>query len=386
MDETRKPEPSSEWINVAPRAGVRKHFAPGQGLRFALFWPYSQTPIPSALVASRNPPVMDMRNHVELARAAEAAGLDFVLLPDGYASGSDQASDVGFQDPSTHGVLWALPLLLATERMGVLSTMHTTFMHPVQIARFGGHLDLLSGGRWGWNIVAGNRVGEARLFGHEELPEHALRYDMADENVRVVKELWQTPGAISHEGQNYRVQGRMRGPRPRTRPLMVSAASSERGRRFASEHCDYLFASITKPQDVAAIRADLDASAAETGRPAPPVLLFATAHIRDEPGAAQREWDEMQASLNPEAQKVWTSQLAKATHGGKLTRDFPVLLGTPEEVAQQARDLQSATGIAGFVLRMPLWGAEEARYLGRVLASLEATGHWTPPQKRGHGW
>jgi alkanesulfonate monooxygenase SsuD/methylene tetrahydromethanopterin reductase-like flavin-dependent oxidoreductase (luciferase family) len=378
--------PDENWVNVAPREGVRKRFEPGNGLRFALFWPYSKTLIPSALVASRNPDVMDMRNHVRLARAAEQAGLDFVLLPDGFASGSDDASNIGFQDPSTHGVLWALPLLLATERMGVLSTIHTTFIHPVQIARFGGHLDLLSGGRWGWNIVAGNRVGEARLFGHEELPEHALRYDMADESVRVVKELWQTPGAIQYEGENYKVQGRMRGPRPQSRPLLVSAASSARGRQFAAAHCDYLFASITKPSDVEVIRADLAANVAGTGRAQPPVLLFTTAHIRDEPGQAEREWDEMQESLNPAAQKVWSSQLAKATHGGKLTRDYPVLLGTPAEVAQQARELQAATGIAGFVLRMPLWGEQEAVYLGKVLRLLEASGHWTHPGKRAHGW
>lgn len=380
------PERSVGWIDATPREGVRKGFLPGQGLRFALFWPYSQTLIPSALVASRNPSVMELTSHVALARAVEEAGLDFVLLPDGYASGSDHASDIGFQDPSTHGILWALPLLLATDRLGVLSTIHTTFMHPVHIARFGGHLDLLSGGRWGWNVVAGNRPGEARLFGYDDVPDHDLRYDLADENVGVVKEIWQTAGAIGHEGAHYRVRGRMRGPRPVTQPLLVSAASSARGRAFAAAHCDYLFASITQPTDLVEIVADLAARAVETGRAAPPVLLFATAHIRGAPGEAERDWDEIQASLNPEAQKVWSAQLAKATHGGKLTRDYPVLLGTPEQVADQIRDLHAATGLAGFVIRMPLWGVREAGYLGQVLRLLEASGQWTDPRDRGHSW
>ena len=376
----------TEWIEASARHGVRKAFKPDDSLRFGLFWPYSRTPIPSALVASRNPEIMDIANHVRLARAVEKAGLDFVLLPDGYASGSDEASDIGFQDPSTHGVIWALPLILATERLGVLSTIHTTFVHPVQVARFGGHLDTLSGGRWGWNVVAGNRPAEARLFGFDGVPDHDMRYDLADECVRVVDRIWANPRAIDHDGAAYHVHGRMRGPRPEQRPLLVSAASSARGRGFAVEHCDYLFASITKPGDMEEIKVDLAAKAAALNKAAPPVLLFATLHIREEPGQARREWDEMQASLSPEAQKVWTSQLAKATHGGKLERDYPVLLGTPEEVAQQVTELRAQTGISGFVFRMPLWAPEEAERLGHVLQALRRAGQWTPPETRDFSW
>ncbi|MBM3517696.1 MAG: LLM class flavin-dependent oxidoreductase [Alphaproteobacteria bacterium] len=375
-----------EWVDASLRHGVRKTFAPDRSLRLGLFWPYSRTPIPSALVASRNPDVMEPANHVRLARAAEQAGLDFVLLPDGYASGSDDASEIGFQDPSTHGVIWALPLLLATQRMGVLSTIHTTFVHPVQIARFGGHLDHLSGGRWGWNVVAGNRPVEARLFGFDDVPDHDMRYDMADEVVQVVDKLWTNPRAIDHDGRYFHVHGRMRGPRPQSRPLLVSAASSARGRSFAAAHCDYLFASITKPADMSEIMADIAGKATALGKPTPPVLLFATAHIREEPGAAAHEWDEMQASLHPSAQKVWAAQLSKATHGGKLTRDYPVLLGTPEEVAAQILTLQDQTGLSGLVLRMPLWAPGEAVMLGRVLQVLERAGRWRPPHERHYAW
>jgi len=376
----------TEWIEASVRRGVRKSFKPDDTMRFGLFWPYSRTPIPSALVASRNPDIMDLGNHVRLARAVEKAGLDFVLLPDGYASGSDDASEIGFQDPSTHGVIWALPLILATERLGVLSTIHTTFVHPVQVARFGGHLDRLSGGRWGWNVVAGNRPVEARLFGFDDVPDHDMRYDLADECVQVVDKLWANPRAIDHDGAAFHVHGRMRGPRPDERPLMVSAASSARGRSFAVAHCDYLFASITRPEDMAEIRADLVRKSAVVGKEPPPILLFATLHIREEPGLARHEWDEMQESLSPEAQKVWISQLAKATHGGKLVRDYPVLLGTPAEVAEQINELRAQTAISGFVFRMPLWAPEEAERLGLVLKELQRTGQWRPPETRGYSW
>jgi alkanesulfonate monooxygenase SsuD/methylene tetrahydromethanopterin reductase-like flavin-dependent oxidoreductase (luciferase family) len=377
---------TTEWIEASARHGVRKPFRPDSSLRFGLFWPYSRTPIPSALVAQRNPDVMDLGNHVRLAREVEKAGLDFILLPDGYASGSDDASDIGFQDPSTHGVLWALPLILATERLGVLSTIHTTFVHPVQIARFGGHLDQLSGGRWGWNVVAGNRPVEARLFGFDDVPDHDVRYDMADEVVRVVDQLWANPRAIDHDGTHFHVHGRMRGPRPMARPLLVSAASSARGRGFAAAYCEYLFASITKPADLVEIRADLASKSASIGKTPPPVLLFATVHVREEPGVAVREWEEIEQSLHPSAQKAWAAQLSKATHGGKLNRDYPVMLGTPKEVADQILDLQRQTGLSGFVLRMPFWAPHEAQLLGLVLAELGRAGHWSPPSARDWSW
>lgn len=372
------------WEATHSPASVRKQRSQDASLRFGIFWPYSRTPVPSAFVASQNPDVLDLDAHIALARGFEDAGLDFLLLPDGYASGSDAASEIGFQDPSTHGVLTAVPLILATKRIGVLSTMHTTFLHPVHVARFGGHLDQLSGGRWGWNIVAGNRPNEARLFGFEDLPDHDLRYDMAEENVTAVKALWTEHQGISHQGANYRIEGRMRGPRPAAQPLLVSAASSSRGRRFAVAHCDYLFASITAPSDIAEIRADIRRHAVD--RPELPILLFATMLVREEAGEAERLWDRVQESLHPEAQKVWSSQLAKATHGGKLTRDYPVLLGTPAEVARQMMQLREETGIAGFVLRMPFWGREEATRTGAVLAHLQSYGAWCPPSSRQHCW
>ena len=57
-------------------------------MRFGVFWPYSRTLIPSATIASRNPDVLDVNNHIALARAAEAIGMDFALVADGYSPAS----------------------------------------------------------------------------------------------------------------------------------------------------------------------------------------------------------------------------------------------------------------------------------------------------------
>ena len=110
-------------------------------MRFGLFWPKAATMLPSARMAELNPDVLDLDNHLELARACEAVALDFILLGDGHAPGSDEGSLIGFQDPSMHAIILAAPIIMATRHLGVFTTMHTPFLHPTQIARFGSHLD-----------------------------------------------------------------------------------------------------------------------------------------------------------------------------------------------------------------------------------------------------
>jgi FMNH2-dependent dimethyl sulfone monooxygenase len=137
----------------------------------------------------------------------------------------------------------AVPLILATSHIGIVSTLHTTFLHPVVIARLGAHLDWVSGGRWGWNIVNGFREHEARLFGLDGLAPDG-GYELTQESVDIVRALWANPPAgISHNGKHFKVEGKIRRPVPDALPLMVSAAASSSGRAFAAANCDYLFTS-----------------------------------------------------------------------------------------------------------------------------------------------
>jgi alkanesulfonate monooxygenase SsuD/methylene tetrahydromethanopterin reductase-like flavin-dependent oxidoreductase (luciferase family) len=368
--------------------GFRKLRHRDKSMRFGLFWPYSRTLIPSATIASRNPDVLDLQNHVKLAQAIETAGLDFALIADGYAPASEDNSRVGFQDPSTNAVILAVPLIMATSRLGFISTMHTTFLHPVVIARLGAHLDWISGGRWGWNIVNGFRDHEARLFGFDGRMDHDGGYDQADEAVQVIKALWANPpGGIDHEGPRFKVKGRIRRPVPATVPLLVSAASSARGRIFAAKNCDYLFATPTEPEDVIDITADLEKGAAAAGRnDTPQILILSDVLIRDEPGRARAEYAELTGTIDDAAQKVWSSHLANVTHGKRKPGELMTFLGTPAEVAEQIIELHRATGITGLVLRLPLWSADEAVRLGPVLQQVGKAGIWLQPAQREYSW
>ncbi|MSQ70696.1 MAG: LLM class flavin-dependent oxidoreductase [Betaproteobacteria bacterium] len=370
---------------LAQRIAFRKPPPADSTMRFGIFWPYSDTFQPSTLLVERNPDVMDIGNHLALARATEEAGFDVILIADGFTTLSDRAVDIHFQDPSTNAVTLAPPLIMATSRIGIVSTIHTTYMHPVQIARYGAQLDALSGGRWGWNIVAGHRMKEALLFGFNDLPGHDLRYEMADECVRLIREIWESPKGVDHQGKHFTVKGRLRGPYPQGRPLLVSAASSGRGHDFAIEHCDYLFATVASALGIVEIRKDLEQRAADAKKAMPPLLTTAIVLVRDAPGEAEREYAEIMDSVDAEVFGMLGESRSTIIQGGKMA-DFPIFLGTAEQVAQQIIDLHRETGLTGLMFRLPYWTPEEVSRLKPVFARLEQAGVWIDPANRNYSW
>lgn len=364
---------------------IRKRWKPDGKLRFGVFWPYSRTLIPSVKIARRNPDVLDINNHIALARATEEAGFDFALIADGYAPASEKNSEIGFQDPSTNAVVWAPLLFAATRNLGFISTMHTAYLHPTIIARLGAHLDFLSGGRWGWNVVNGFRGHEAQLFGLEQL-DHDAGYDLSEEATTVVKALWKGDH-IRHKGARFKVEGKLRRPLPPETPLLVSAASSARGREYAGRHCNYLFAAPTNVDMVQQMASELRQHAAAAGRDhTPQVLMLSDLFIRDEPGRAAEEYAELIASQDAEAQKTWASHLATMKTPGRRPDEVRVFAGTVAEVAEQIIILHRESGIEGILCRLPLWHAEEASRFKAVLALLEKAGVWTPPAMRDFSW
>ena len=80
----------------------------------------------------------------------------------------------------------------ATTRIGLGATLSSTFYPPYHLARSLGTLDLLSGGRVAWNVVAPHGHLEAQNFGLHELPARDTRYDYADEVVEAVCKLWES--------------------------------------------------------------------------------------------------------------------------------------------------------------------------------------------------
>lgn len=140
----------------------------------------------------------------DLARLLERACFDYVLIEDSSYIGEsygastaiylENAIAVPRQDPSVIASL----MTTVTSRIGIVPTFGTYAYHPYLLARLVATLDQVSSGRIGWNAVTGSSDYAAMNFGLPGMPEHDLRYDMADEYMAAVRALWGSwePGAV----------------------------------------------------------------------------------------------------------------------------------------------------------------------------------------------
>ncbi|MDF2826121.1 MAG: luciferase-like monooxygenase, partial [Mycobacterium sp.] len=230
-------------------SSIKRRLPDGQ-LRFGLMWFNSQTPyLTSAVAAKSNPPVLDVNTQIVLARAAESAGFDFLFLADTYVGHGEHNARIGHAEPRLYSPVWGAVLATATEHIGIASTLHTKYLPPAVIARMGANLDVVSGGRWAWNIVPGTM--DDAIIGMAPL-DHAERYAHATEAVRAVKALWQSRGEpVEFEGDFHQFSGRLVGPHPIQEPwpLLFNAGVSPAGQQLIATECDYGFFTLVDDLD-----------------------------------------------------------------------------------------------------------------------------------------
>jgi FMNH2-dependent dimethyl sulfone monooxygenase len=366
------------------------------------FFPSGQTNLVWSDEAARRTPRINRDNLLELARTAEQVGFDALFIADNWSGHQREAERAGHQSPAFHAPLLAMGIFAVTDHIGVITTFHTTHHKPAHVARMGATLDAFSGGRWGWNCVTGHSQDEAALFG-EQFIEHDERYAMAAEFVEIVERLWADQEPIDFEGKYYRVQGRIKAPRPvqQPRPLLVSAGASRAGTQFAADWCDALVTLAKDDDGLRAVDGRLRALTAANRRDVG-TWPFCVTLIRDGDGQAEEEFEQLLKSLNADAARelaadiLGSIQTAKAMFeemgeeqairafgsGGAEVQ----LIGTPEQVAARLISLKQKANASGVLLNFPLWSPEEIRGFGRVLPYLREAGVWSPPQEREWSW
>lgn len=190
---------------------------------------------------------------------AEAGKFDFLFVADGlYINEKSIPHFLNRFEPLT--VLSALASI--TQRLGLVGTLSTSYSEPFTTARQFASLDHLSNGRAGWNVVTSPLEGSAKNFSRAQHPDHALRYRIADEYLRVVKGLWDSwegdafvrdkasgqffdPDklhALDHHGDFFQVAGPLNiGRTPQGRPIIFQAGASADGKGLAARHADAIF-------------------------------------------------------------------------------------------------------------------------------------------------
>jgi len=217
---------------------------------------------------------LDIGYFERLAQLAESVMFDSVFLADHVSLENTARRPSGRIDPLT--MLTAVAR--TTTRIGLIATASTSYNDPYNLARRFASLDLISGGRAGWNIVTTPGDASAQNFGLAAQPSHHERYQRADEFVAVAEKLWDSweddairadrdagvwadeskIHTIDHRGRFFSVRGPLNIPRsPQGHPVLVQAGSSEDGKDFAARHAEAVFTAQHTLADGLAFYADL---------------------------------------------------------------------------------------------------------------------------------
>jgi alkanesulfonate monooxygenase len=241
--------------------------------------------------------VTDWRHYVRLAQIAERGTFDAIFFADNVGIPASRPKTLArsqlvyFFDP----VVLLSVIAPQTEKIGLISTVSTSYLPPYHLARKFASLDIISGGRTGWNLVTSGSDFEAQNFGLDHQTPHDVRYRRAREYVEVVTGLWDSwdddafiydkaagrffdPEALhplDHHGEFYSVRGPLQTGRPiQGRPVIVQAGSSDDGQDLAAATAEVVFTAQQSLEGAQAFRRGLLERVAMAGRSAGEVLVM----------------------------------------------------------------------------------------------------------------
>jgi long-chain alkane monooxygenase len=301
--------------------------------------------------------------HIELARALERACFDYLLLedslfvPDNYGDSMEFYLARALRAPK-NDPLPLVPLLAqATTHLGLVPTISTSFYPPYLLARLIATLDLMSKGRVGCNFVTSTAERAAQNFGLDAHLEHDLRYEMADEFVDLVTQLWSSwdadaivmdrnagifvdhtkVRAINFKGRFFSSRGPLNTARPpQGRPVLVQAGGSPQGQKFAAKHMDSVIAAVSTVGEMKMFRGDLRKRLAAEGRDPESCKLFfvISPTLGETNGEAQERFRRRQAQREA-APELTLAQMGSLTDIDFSTFDLDAPIGELSTNGQQ---------------------------------------------------
>lgn len=339
---------------------------------------------------------------------------DAMAMARGHDGTTDAVISAGakggiYLDPVT--VMSAVAAVTSSLRLGC--TISTSFMPAYDIARRMATLHQLSSGRAAWNIVTSAYDYEAQNMGLTGLEPKEERYRTADRVTQEVLEIWAsfTEDALimdTDTGQfadPARIQPTASGVGPLTlpgdvngkRPMLLQAGASPTGMDFAARWADATFMVAADASQAKQIRAELRDRATQAGRnPDELTTLMAIQPIVAETEeAAQAKLQQLKDLIDPDT--AWqdlatlfradpadwelddsAADFLQAQNGatgaegfenmvaqivedgastvgelalfGAVAQFKPILVGTPDTVAQQMSDLVGQGATDGFMI------------------------------------
>ncbi|MCL6592435.1 MAG: LLM class flavin-dependent oxidoreductase [Alicyclobacillus sp.] len=321
--------------------------------------------------------------NVEIARLLEASGFE-CIIPIARWRGFGGPSNFNGNCMETY--TWAAALAAVTEKIYLFATSHVPTVHPLVAAKQCTTIDHIAKGRFGLNIVCGWFTPEMEMFG-APMMEHDTRYDYAAEWIEVVEKCW-SEQYFDHEGVYFKIKDGFQLPKPYQypRPVLISAGTSAKGRRFAAKYCDFNFAAIESMDWCRDWVKDIKNLAWQEYRREIGTFTYCSVVVRDTEKEARDyyhyyvfekgDWEAADnlckimgmesGSFSPEFLREFKKNFIHGWAG------LPVV-GTPEQVVDTLLDL-SATGVDGTLLTMVDYNAELPYWNERVMPLLEQAG------------
>ena len=376
------------------------------------------------------------------ARMVEDAGFDFLFLADawGWADVAGDRPEIcsveGLDLPRLDPAIILGALIPETSRLGLVATGSTLLEAPYSFARRMATLDILSGGRIGWNVVTTGTADTAvqgfgvPMVGHDE------RYVMADEFMQVVYRLWEEAweeGAlerdkngrfadpakvhrIAHEGTYFRSHGYGNTSRsPQGTPVLFQAGASPAGREFGGKHGEAIFVGSGSVEQLLGHSSAIRDEAEKNGRARTDVKIMSAfaAVVGSTEEEARRKYAEVADAQNPEvtvASYAWFTGLDLSAYApdtpmselstelsqtqvarfadktvGDVLGDWHAhgvgarpLVGTPEQIADRMIELADGADLDGFLFAPTIPPASTEDFIEHVLPILKERGAIAP--------
>ena len=170
-----------------------------------------------------------------------------------------------------------------TEHIGLVATQNTTYNEPGDLARRLAGLDILSGGRAGWNAVTTDNAWTGENFRRGGFLDHELRYERAGQFIRAARAIWDSwsddANAARHvdlSTSQFDISLDATLPRsPQGHPVIFQAGDSPTGRDFAAANADVIFSRHgTHFDDALAFANDIRRRLLAAGRPADDIKIL----------------------------------------------------------------------------------------------------------------
>jgi FMN-dependent oxidoreductase (nitrilotriacetate monooxygenase family) len=225
----------------------------------------------------------------EMARLSERGKLDFFFIGDRVVGLPETQAEHPNLVLRPEALTLAAYVAAVTSRIGIVTTVNTTYADPFNVARATANIDHLSGGRLAFNVVTGRNPEAAANFGRAEHWATDRRFDNATEFIEVVKGLWDSweddalvadkvggmfidprkVHRLNFKGEHFSVAGPLNIARPPQGQIpLLTAGESERSKEFGAQYADIRFGTALHIDPAKAYYADIKSRLAKFGRPA----------------------------------------------------------------------------------------------------------------------